>query len=57
MKDDGKKKYINILWMSLLIIALLPFLIVHLIFRNEIYSSLSNGEWGRILRKLPGRHN
>lgn len=48
------KKYTVILIVAFVVVVLLPFILEFFIFRNKIYSSLSNGEWGGFLGSYLG---
>ncbi|RED83284.1 hypothetical protein [Cohnella phaseoli] len=48
------KKYTAILIVAFMVVVLLPIILEFFIFRNKIYSSLSNGEWGGFLGSYLG---
>jgi gas vesicle protein len=50
----SKKKIALIIFISIIFIAVLPFALELIIFRNDIYSVLSNGEWGGFLGSYIG---
>ena len=50
----SKKKITMIIFISVLVIIALPFVLEIAIFRNDVYSVLSNGEWGGFLGSYIG---
>lgn len=50
----SKKKIIGIILAALAVILALPFLLEFFVFRNDVYSALSNGEWGSFLGSYIG---
>lgn len=50
----SKKKIAVIIFISVFVIAALPFVLEIAIFRNDVYSVLSNGEWGGFLGSYIG---
>ncbi len=50
----SKKKLAVIIIISIFVIAALPFVLEIAIFRNDVYSVLSNGEWGGFLGSYIG---
>jgi len=50
----SKKKILVIILISVFVIVALPFVLEAVVFRNEVYSVLSNGEWGGFLGSYIG---
>jgi len=50
----SKRKILGIVFISVLIVAILPYVLEVFIFRNNAYSVLSNGEWGGFLGSYIG---
>lgn len=50
----SKKKIAGIIFISVFVIAALPFVLEIAVFRNDVYSALSNGEWGGFLGSYIG---
>ena len=49
-----KRRLKVIIFLSIVVIILIPFLLEVVIFRNEAYSALTNGEWGGFLGSYIG---
>lgn len=50
----SKKHILIIIYVLILIILLLPIILEFFVFRNEVYSALTNGEWGGFLGSYIG---